>query len=276
MNETKLNSDIRFSHNLFHIYRLDNLRGRVSHGGVAIVVHKSIRCEIMSSFDTETVQAIGVTVRLHNNQQLNIISAYFNGNTAPHHIGAFRRDIRKITPPNSIILANLNSKHTYWGCQRQNRAGKYLYEEMMIRNFKIFAPPSPTHYPGKDRQPSVLDILLSTTQLPVDSIHTSDDLGSDHLLILVQIQCEPSTKAFNKVKCFRKANWNKFKQILNRNIDLNQYKLSSNHTTDDIDDRIEHLTQVLNHAADSSVPTIRISPQKPGMTNQIEIFIRQR
>lgn len=83
LNETKLNPDIRFSHNLFHVYRLDSQGGRISHGGVAIVVHKSIRCKIMRSFDTEVIQTIGVTIRLHNGQELNIISAYFNGNTSP-------------------------------------------------------------------------------------------------------------------------------------------------------------------------------------------------
>lgn len=111
LNETKLNSDIGFSHNLFHVFRLDNQEGRISRGGVAIIIHKSIQCQVMSSFNTEAIQAIGVTVNLSTGHKLNIISAYFNGNR--HHIGAFRRDLRKITLDHSIILSDLNSKHHY-------------------------------------------------------------------------------------------------------------------------------------------------------------------
>lgn len=60
------------------------------------------------------MQTIGVTIRLHNGQPLNIISVYFNGNV--QLFGEFRREIRKIASQNSIIIGDFNPKHSYWGC----------------------------------------------------------------------------------------------------------------------------------------------------------------
>lgn len=105
--ETKLNSDIRFSNNQFHVYRLDNAGGRISKGGVAIVVHKSIKCNIMKSLDTEIIETIGITISSSTNQKVNILSTYFTGTTSNHDYAAFVRDIRKITSPH----------HRIWGFQ---------------------------------------------------------------------------------------------------------------------------------------------------------------
>lgn len=79
LNETKLNPNIRFSHNLFYIFRLDNQKGIVSRKGVVIVEHKSIQCQVMSSFNTEVIEASGVTVNLLSGQ---ILMSYQHISTA--------------------------------------------------------------------------------------------------------------------------------------------------------------------------------------------------
>lgn len=47
LNETKLNDQIKFSHNLYNIFRIDKQGGRISHGGVAIVVPSMHRNELI-------------------------------------------------------------------------------------------------------------------------------------------------------------------------------------------------------------------------------------
>lgn len=143
---------------------------------------------------------------------------------------------------------------------------------MLIRNFEIHAPPSPTRYSG---HPSTIDIMLSTTRLPIESITTTDDLGSDHLPVLVKLPLNP-TRDFNKSKCYTKANWVKYKRFLNQRINNKDFQFPDDFECNDIDTRIEKLTKIVNHAADSSIPMVRIQPQKPAMTNRIRLLIQRR
>lgn len=277
LDETKLNSSIRFSHNQFSIYRLDNTGGIISKGGVAIVVHKSIKSDIMRSFDTEIIEALGITIRDPSNQQrLNIVAAYFTGTTTSHDYGAFIRDIRRITQRHTIILGDLNSRHSYWRCQRQNRAGQLLYNEMLRQDFEIFYPYSPTYYPGEGRTPSTLDIALSTTSTPIESITVLNDLGSDHFPVLVKIGANCPTKEYNKIRCYSKANWDKFTRHLNQHTNIHEFRFLDTPSKAGIDQRITRLTYILNEAAKISVPVVEIQPQRPVLDREIKELIKQR
>ena len=229
--ETKLKDDIRMSHNQFRVIRLSNSGEGTAKGGVAIVIHKSMDFSLLPSFETELVEALVVVVKLHDGQQLKVVVAYLTGSTRAHDYEAYRRDIRKITIPDALILADFNSKHSYWGCQRENQAGRVLFSEMMRTNFEVHYPPSPTYFPSGSRVPAALNTVISTTSLQFEPVKVLDDLGSDHLPILVEFLEIPQTIAYNMVPCFAKANWNRFKQHLNRRIDINYFMLPSQQLT---------------------------------------------
>ena len=276
LNETKLDDSIRLNHNQFRVIRLSRSGEGTAKGGVAIVLHKSVKFSLLSSFDTELVEALGVVVDLCNGQRLRLIAVYLTGTASTHDYDAYRRDIRRLTIPNSLILGDLNSKHSYWGCQRENRAGRILFEEMMRSNFEVHFPPSPTFFPSGARIPAALDIALSTTQIQFEPIQVADDLGSDHLPIFVQILNSPQTQIYNQVRSFGKARWDRYKQYLNRNIDLNYFKFDGSFTMVDIDDRIAVITEIFKNAVEVSVPLITIRPQYSGMNSEISTLIRQR
>lgn len=276
LNETKLSDKIRFSHDQFNIIRLDKVTQGVPKGGVAIVIHKAITHSLLPSFGTELVEAVGIRVTLHNGQLLNIISAYLTGTASEHNYDAYRRDLRKLNIPNSILLGDLNSKHQYWGCQRSNRAGNVLYDVLMCSNFEIYPPQSPTYFPGGNRLPSFLDIVLSNSPLQFEPVKVLDDLGSDHLPIQIEFLEVAKLKEFNEVYCYNKADWIKYKALLNRHIDIKFFQLTSTCTTQDIDDRVKKLTDIMNQAASVSVPKVKIKPHKQIVDENIRTLIRQR
>lgn len=276
ISETKLKSTDKLTHTDYKVFRInceDDIRAQ---GGVAIITHHSINTEILSDLNLEIIQAIGLKVFLNDGNSINIYSAYFTGTVGRHDYDAYRRDIRKLTTVrNAIVLADLNAKHNYWGCTRENRAGRILFEEIMNGEFEIFHPPNPTYYPGGNRTPSILDVMLSTTHLDIEPLVNLPDLGSDHLPFLARIMSRPKTSV-NTFPCFNKADWNKYRTYLNRHIDLNDFRLSASSSTQDIDNCISKFTEILNNAVKVSVPRKRKKPQDRVMTDEIRQLIKRR
>ena len=93
--ETRLNEQIRFRHTDFRVFRLDNNRGLVTRGGVAILVHVSIRCELLPSIDTEIIETLGVRVQTQDAQEyVGIYASYYT------------KQLRiRITSPSVVISA---------------------------------------------------------------------------------------------------------------------------------------------------------------------------
>lgn len=275
LNETKLNSKIRFTHNQFNIFRLDNKEG-FSKGGVAIVAHRSVECQVLSSLNTETIEAVGIEAKLQSGDTIKIIAAYFTGTTAQHDYRAFQRDIRKLTAHSCIILGDLNAKHNYWNCQRQNQAGRSLYEEMLRHNFEIYFPPHPTFHPGNGKIPATLDIVISTISKPFEPIQNCEDLGSDHGPILLKFLEVPSVRDTQTVRCYSKTDWEKFKRQLNSIINIKDFQFPHDLTTTDIDERIAKLVEALEEATSNCTPTKEVRRQGPALNNEIKQLIQQR
>lgn len=276
--ETKLDNSISFSNQHFSIYRLDYTGGTIASGGVAIAVHKSVKSESLPSFNTEQIQAIGCKVFARNGRHLNVIAAYFTGTTTHHNYPAFRRDLRRLTrTANTIILGDFNARHQYWGCSSSNQAGKYLFEEYSNGSFEIMFPDSPTYYPGGTRLPSVLDLMLTTSNYSIEPLSVLDELNSDHHPVLAEIDCNTERdNTYNVIQCFSKANWPRFKRIVSEKINLSEFQLSSSCTTSDIDDRVEKITKIIRDATSTVVPTKRIKYHETQLSTELLSLIRLR
>lgn len=180
--ETKLNETIRFSHTDFRVFRIDCEEGVISRGGVAIVAHTSLQCKMLPSLGLEIIESVGVNLKLSGTPYgVDIFAVYYTGTVADQDHDAFRRDLRRLARKrNALFLGDLNAKHNYWGCLRANTAGNILFEEMCNCDFEVLFPDDPTYFPGHPRQPSTLDIVISTSNINVVSVTTAEDLGSDH------------------------------------------------------------------------------------------------
>lgn len=227
---------------------------------------------------TEIIEAIGVKIHLEGLQRdLKIVSAYYTGTTANQDCVRFRRDIKRLTGQReTLILGDFNAKHSYWGCARSNVTGNVLYEEMCSGDFDIFFPASPTYHPGPPRLPSVLDIMLTTSNVLVESVTTADDLGSDHLPVMVEVatgvECNDDATYYN----YSKANWALLQRYVQRNIDLKDYRLDSNSSPENIDRCVTELTHVLQEAIRIAVPKKHRHRQQSQMTSELTTLIRLR
>ena len=65
-------------------------------------------------------------------------------------------------------------------------------EEFCSGNFEICFPDRPAFHPGVPRLPSVLDILLKTSTLDHEPLRGVDDLGSDHLPVVLELNTRPA------------------------------------------------------------------------------------
>lgn len=234
---------------------MDNNGGGTPHGGVAIIIHKSIAHEILPQIQLETIECIGIKIN-HHHRELKVFAAYHTGTVSQQNLSAYRRDVRKLTSiRNALIFADMNGRHQYWGCQRQNAVGRVLYDEMCSGDFEIHYPNEPTYYPSAGRTPSTLDIILSTINIVHEPLRVAEDLGSDHYPAIATIHFQTAVNEnFNCFLNFNKADWDKYRRLLNQNIDVKDFQLSPSSSTAEIDRAIESLTRIMTNAAKASVP----------------------
>lgn len=260
INETYLNNRLSLSHPKFKIYRLDrpeNLRG----GGVAIVINRSIKHELLSVPLTTVIEAISLRI-FANNTNFIITSAYFPGSSESSVLSQFRQDIYTLTSSSNFIIGgDLNAKHSSWNCVRNNGAGNILYEILMNNNFLLHFPDSPTHFPHSGSLASTIDLFLSQGFPCPHNITTDHALKSDHVTVHCNINYE---KEFSNdkhlMKDFSRANWKKFSEIVNHRLTQLSFNFNdSSMYSEAIDDLILQFTNAIHYADEQSIPLRRFS-----------------
>ena len=110
--------------------------------------------------------------------------------------------------------------------------------------------------------------MISTT--------VGDDVGSDHLPLIVELDCPIALNSARKSCCFSKADWNCFQHICNQRIHLPDFQFCPDTTLDDVDQRISVLRQILQEATQMSVPRFHRRHQESQMTPELASLIQQR
>lgn len=121
LNETFLKSYHNFKLSDYTVYRND----RIFHGGgVAIAIKTTLEHKYESSYDTQILENICVSLKICNRKVL-FISAY-----CPRYTTNFINDLNILTSTNCdyFILGDFNSHHTSWNCHSSDRAGKHLFD----------------------------------------------------------------------------------------------------------------------------------------------------
>ena len=184
-------------HPEYNIHRLDRLSA--PHGGVAIVINKSIKYTIMPNLASlKVIKAIGIYVD-GPTSITKIVSVYFPGSTSAvvkrncyQTLGltdknsiqkAFKGDLHKLMSMGDIIICgDLNARNNAWNCYRNNVAGNTLYD-ILSRNsmFKIMYLPSSTYVPLNQKlRPSTIDVVLSNIPNFIKNINILNLFNSDH------------------------------------------------------------------------------------------------
>lgn len=261
--ETHLNLNQHIhSHPDYMIHRLD--RTQNTWGGVMIVIKRGIQHEILPSQNFNLLECIGISLKTSNNSFIDIFSVYLPGGSSHSNVRIhYLNDLRKLTRRQNsyFVMGDFNSKHRFWNCLRANVPGQILYNEYCSSDFLILHPSSHTHYPSNANfNPSTIDLVL-TNGLQRTSNLECLQMNSDHNPVKFQIFSNEnlSKNYFKSIKNYKQADWEKYKMLINYELNINNLNINNIITTTQIDDMIERLTNIMLTAESRSIPIIKHS-----------------
>lgn len=238
-------------------------------GGTAILVKNIIDHSAAEPIDgLQSVEANSVIVTMVNNTNLTITSVYASpARSFP------MSDISKIFSANQgpiIAAGDYNAKHTVWNSRLCTTRGRNLHTYTSMNGLEVHGPDSPTHYPRRANfRPDVIDVAI-TRNVNVLNIHTIQDLSSDHVPVVVELNLEPNRQEPAEVQ---NTNWELFTETLNNKLG----KLPALNTTKDVDNFVEHLTKSIHNAIkDCSRTVLRHPSNQLALPKHIQALIKKR
>lgn len=261
--ETQLNSSKTLNIPGFLCYRKDRTSG--GGGGVAILIHNSIKHEYIETPHTSNLETVAIQIP-HKNTEYTLVSAY---NPPNKSLLATDIDLLLGLGKSVIIGGDFNAKHQMWNCCRSNRNGKNLFNHLQKNDFNILHPDSPTHYPPNSIHPSTLDLVLTKNSPSISLLTTEQLLSSDHLPVFFSLGgC--FTRTPRTQSNFTLANWKLFKSHINQNIHLSSNTLKS---SDSIDHAVSDLTQIILAAGNLAIPKVLYKPFTIPLSPDIKLLI---
>lgn len=247
-------------------------------GGVAILVRRGITYTQLDSFQTKTIEAIGIRIQ-SGDISANIVAAYFPGGRTKQDTLYFKRDIQMLTRSNDpfFIIGDFNSRHRMWNCLKANQTGNILVQLSSSSNFYVHAPDSPTYIPRGRTKPSTLDLVLSNNLVNMTVPVSNCELSSDHLPVTFEIDLEaPYPLETRRFRCYERANWSSFQRNINAAIDLTSDSINNLDTTAKIDEAIRMLTETIMEAEQTAVPILERRADKIVLPESVKLLIRLR
>ncbi|KAG7300559.1 hypothetical protein JYU34_014851 [Plutella xylostella] len=245
-------SDLRLSG--YSIYRQDR---EDSFGGVAILIHNSVRSHLGSICSPNTgIQLL--FVKLLNCELIQgIVGVY-----CPSSVHTVQTDWDYIFSSfnhKTLIVGDFNGQHSSWAAKTDSR-GSQLYDAMLDNNYISLNDGSPTRLKmvSGHLQKSSPDISFITTETSW-KFHwkvLNESLGSDHLIIKMSSSLNESPTCELR-RNFKKADWLGYSKTLQR--DFEEMTISEDPQLD-----YDIFIKLINNAADSCIPIIKLcnNPQR--------------
>jgi endonuclease/exonuclease/phosphatase family metal-dependent hydrolase len=179
LSETWLNERSSFDLNSFVCYRLDRV-----HGGVAILIKRSVNHSSLSKISEIFADAIFIKIKSQNSE-FTLGAIYCSPAASRSQAHSFFSKVLSL-PGRSIIAGDFNAKNIRWNCINNCRKGFDLVKLCDSRLFNIHSPDSPTLFASRGN-PTTVDFVLSKAVLGVSNPQTVNELSSDHLPITFNI-----------------------------------------------------------------------------------------
>ena len=213
--------------------------------GIVTLVNNSLNAEVkhIATNDENDIQLIKLW---KNGQQFSLYNLYSPPNTA------CSAHLNEINFQKTIIAGDTNAHSPVWGYADTNASGDYIEDIVNSTNLILLqnkdSPPTFFHRPsGALTRPD--STLVSADLHDKCSWKVSDDLGSDHLPIIISIDLERERgrprgrPAWN----YSKADWDKFKTKSRELISQIDFEA-------DIDTVLTNFSKAIINAAEKSVP----------------------
>ena len=268
LSETWLAEKAHFYIPSFDCYRVDR-----SHGGVAILIKNSIPHSSVTQISLEYAEA--VFLKIHDpSGDFFIGSIYCSPAASREKSQAFFSRVLSF-PGRCILAGDFNAKHFRWNSDKCCRKGSDLVKLCDSRLFSIHGPNSPTLIPSVGN-PSTVDFVLSKGIIRVSDPKTINDLSSDHCPILYAILTTQSPQESCQSLNFAKANWKRFRQLLDIAVFDLQHKFPTLDTVYKIDECIDEMNSVVSAAIKDSVPLRKFISFRYPFSTEIHNLIKSR
>ena len=110
------------------------------------------------------------------------------------------------------IGGDFNAKDISWGCRKSNPSGKKLLKWAAECLFNVIAPDDITHIVSNDRRRNdILDIFITTIDLPVIQCQVLNELTSDHLPVELELNFKLQDMLAGNVRI---PNWERYAKLM--------------------------------------------------------------
>jgi hypothetical protein len=233
-------------------------------GGVAILVKRGIPY-IKAQLPVNEIECAAINLA----NKTTIVVAY------NRPINKYKADsIHKIlnSHTNVIIAGDLNSKHIDWGNNYSNTNGVTLKNIINNSNITLNCPPTHTHHPSNNTDPSTIDFFLIKNINNYTSAATIQELPSDHYPVEMSISNVSRENLDKYITSYKDTDWKKFRKTLDSLIKIN----SNIKTTNELDTEINKFTEALNNTRNKHSKTIKVKTDKSTIPLEITNLIKDR
>lgn len=274
--ETRLNPSINFSLPNHTFIRLD--RPNQVGGGVAIIIKRGIRYNVIQHPKTNIIEAIGV--KIHSLRGDITIFAVYTPRQCVDNNGSsalFTEDLQKLTDNRTrfIVAGDLNARHSLWRNQQCNKNGILLADHLCSGTSKIHFSDEPT-FLSHSGASSTLDVFLS--DLPLTKPVAHNQLSSDHYPVVCKLECSPTQAPAVMRRDYHRVEWAAFSRIVDSHIP-DELNLANNQSIDNYIQVFEEAIHTAENTCIREVPMrnqfISIDPYTRHLIQQRNIVRRQ-
>ena len=236
-----------------------------SGGGVAILVHNSIKFSLLPLDNSHSIEMVAISISSATFFSLNFVSVYApKGNSTTEEILSLFSQTGHF-----VIGGDFNAHHSMWeSFTDSNRAGNSIWNALMeLPDVALLTPPDlGTRIDPSTRKPSTIDLTFSSSAISLTAgIKLGPTLGSDHLPILMTIDesatptsGRPQRWIFNDDKW---ADWNEQLATQLRNLNFTSLTEPEPAYTYFYDALLQSSNK--NFRKSSSTPRSRPEPRRP-------------
>lgn len=257
ISETWLEENSFLKISQYNIYRKDR---HDSYGGVAILLHTSIKSELkLTSCNNKGIEI--VHIKIENCKYLeNIFSIY-----CPPSIQTRRDDwdqLFSFCASKTLVAGDFNGHHPNWSSKCDAR-GNQIMDAALEYGFISINNGSATRmkYVNNNLQQTSPDITFTSSDIAIHFTWTvlSENLGSDHLILKIKIMYQDTFHVIRK-RNFKKAKWQAYSKDIETSIAEFNYVSSAS----DTQQMYSNFIFIINRSADTNIPLIKVcsDPQK--------------
>ena len=232
--------------------------------GIAIAVKKNIQHKILDDFQDDI---LGIRMETDKGPiELYTIYSPPRRNYLP--IGEINRIAQKNIP--TYLIGDINAQHQMLAYTYVNNKGRIIKSYVDNNKLKHFGPDFPTLVRRNGRP----DIVLGNRWTHLNMLIAPGSLtSSDHLPIHIKLSTNAIIKDIKKVYNFKKANWDKYKNIIENQTEIINM---NNKTQEEIDEEIKIWMETIIKAADESIPKNKVNFLiKPNNSDMLKLLTNQ-